>query len=146
MASKFIKYSLGVSPRSKVKGIVLALLVYLFFISVFVFADKSAELWNSHIVSASVAVVVTVISMMQLLIFLRVSSLNTKTNRVIREIQNLKTSNKGIQSKELSTSEEILVNIEALRSDNFSTSEEILISIEALRAVLNALNIQKLDS
>jgi len=146
MASKFIKYSLGVNPRSKVKGIVLALLVYLFFISIFVFADKSAELWNSHIVSASVAVVVTVMSMMQLLIFLRVSSLSTKTNRVIREIQNLKTSNKGIQSKELSTSEEILVNIEALRSDNFSTSEEILISIEALRAVLNAINIQKLDS
>jgi hypothetical protein len=145
MASNFKEYSMSVNSLFKVKVLLLAPLVYVFFTSIFVFADRSAELWNSHIVSASGAVILTVISMMQILIFLRVSSLSTKTNRVIREIQNLKTSNKGIQSKKLSTSEEILVKIEALRADNSYTSDEILINIEALRSVLNALNLQNLD-
>jgi len=146
MDSMLKNYSLGVNSSFKVQALRLTLIVYVFYLAIFFFVDRSAELWNSHLVSASVAVAFTVISIVQILIFMRVSAFYKKTNRVIREIQELRTSNNDIHLKELSKSEENLISIEALRSDNSDAFEEILIGIEALRSELNRLNLQKLDS
>lgn len=127
MAFKFKENSMGLNSRNRVKELLLTLLIYVFFFSIFVFADKSTELWDSDVVSASLAVVFTVISMMQILIFMRVSAFSKKTNRMIRQIQELRTSNSDFQL------------------DSSTSSEEILINIEALRSLLNALNLQKLE-
>lgn len=127
MAFKFKENSMGLNSRNRVKELLITLLVYVFFFSIFVFADKSTELWDSDVVSASLAVVFTVISMMQILIFMRVSAFSKKTNRMIRQIQGLRTSNSDFQL------------------DSSTSSEEILINIEALRSLLNALNVQKLE-
>lgn len=127
MAFKFKENSMGLNSRNRVKEILLTLLVYVLFFSIFVFADKSTELWDSDVVSASLAVAFTVISMMQILIFMRVSAFSKKTNRMIRQIQGLQASNSDFQL------------------DSSSSSEEILINIEALRTLLNALNLQKLE-
>lgn len=117
MVSLLKKNLPSVNSRFIVKGLLLTVLVYLFFLSVFIFADESADLWNSNTVSAAVALGLTLISIMQLLILFYIFSLSAKTSRIVRNIQDLGTSN-----------------------------EEILISIQALGSALNALNVQKLDS
>ena len=116
------------NARFIVKGLLLAVLFYVFFLSVFIFADESADLWNSNTVSAALSLIPTLIIIMQLFIILYISSVSKKTSRVNRRIQELRTSNNDHQL------------------ENLATSEEILISIEALRSALNALNLQKLDS
>ena len=115
MVSMIKKNLPSVNSSFIVKGLLLTVIVYLLFFSVFIFADKSADLWKSNTVSASV--VLTLVSIMQLLIICYVFSLSTKTSRIVRKIQDLGTSN-----------------------------EEILISIEALGSALNALNVQKYES
>jgi hypothetical protein len=127
MASKFSEHLVGALSRNRVKELFLTLLVYAFFSSVFVFADKNTELWNSSIVSASLALAFTVISMIQIVIFMRVSAFSKKTNRLIRQVQGLREDNNDLHLESLSSSEEILINVEVLRS------------------LLNSLNLQKLD-
>ena len=127
MASRFREHLVGTLARNRVKELFLALLVYAIFSSVFVFADKNTELWNSNIVSASLALALTIITMMQILIFMRVSAFSKKTNRLIRHVQGLREDNNDFHLESLSSSEEILINVEVLRS------------------LLNSLNLQKLD-
>lgn len=128
MDSRLKKDLPSVNSRSVMKGLVLAVLVYSLFLTVSIIADESARLWNSNVISALIALVLTSVTITQLLIIFYIYSLSKKTSQMAREFENLRITNSNFQSEYL------------------SASEENLISIEALRSVLHALNAQRMDS